>query len=79
MMAGICFFECLFIINCVVFGIKAIYSQPVFSFDPVEGAIFGAIYGYLAGVLIAGGFLLIDKLRDQLEASPAVGGKQHEE
>jgi hypothetical protein len=32
-------------------------------FDPIGGAIAGAVYGYPAGVLIAGVFLLIEKVR----------------
>ncbi len=63
---GACFFPCL------VFGtidFESVGSRWVFPFDLCMGMFcsipVGALYGYLAGVLIAGVFLVIDKLENR--------------
>ena len=61
MIAGACFFVGLYVVYRVVIGDEYFYL-PFAPFDPVEGAFFGAIYGYFAGLLTAGTFLVIDKL-----------------
>ena len=58
MIAGACFFVGLYIIYRLAFGQAYLY-HPFAPFDPLEGAFFGAILGYLVGLLIAGAFLLI--------------------
>ena len=57
MIAGACFFVAWFFIYGAVYGL-----HPFSPFEPVEWAFFGAIFGYLAGLLISGTFLLIRKL-----------------
>jgi hypothetical protein len=62
MIAGACFFVGLYVIYRVAFGDEYLYHFFA-PFDPVEGAFFGAIYGYVAGLLISGAFLVVDKAK----------------
>lgn len=63
MVSGACFFVVVFVFYLLVFGAEYRY-YPFAPFDPVEAAFVGAIYGYIAGLLISGAFLLADKLRN---------------
>ena len=63
--AGACFFVVLYVFSLVVFGAEYTY-HPFVPFDPVEGAFFGAIYGYVAGLLISGAFWITGELRNVL-------------
>jgi len=66
--AGACFGVVLYIVSRVVFGAEYIY-HPFVPFDPMEGAFVGAIYGYVAGLLISGVFWISGKLRNVLGRS----------
>jgi hypothetical protein len=63
MIAGAGFFVVLWAIYLVAFG-KDYFSHFFAPFDPVEGAFFGAIYGYVVGLLISGAFAVVRKLSD---------------
>jgi drug/metabolite transporter (DMT)-like permease len=62
MIAGACFFPVLSVVDWFVLRNPMNPRRVAFTpFDLVGAIIVGAIYGYAAGTLIAGVFLLIDK------------------
>ena len=64
MIVGAGFFVGLFMIHWVLFGIESARHSRYCPFDPVAGAFGGAIFGYIAGQLITGIFLVIDMLKN---------------
>ncbi len=59
MIVGACFFVGLYLVYWVVGRGYLHHPFLLAPFDPLEGALFGAIMGYLVGLLIAAAFLLI--------------------
>ncbi|MGA2035848.1 MAG: hypothetical protein ABSG68_26675 [Thermoguttaceae bacterium] len=63
--AGAGFFVGLYVTYRVVFW-QQYLNRPLAPFDAFEAAFAGAIYGYLAGLLISGAFLLVGKMKSFL-------------
>ena len=63
MIGGACFCVGAWVFDLIAVAWAKTPLLVVAPFDPIEGAFFGAIFGYLCGALVSGGFLVLGGLR----------------